>query len=559
MTEALGDPSRLTDVESAFARLLAHDLAPRDPRTALARMAVRLARWLALPDPATPTTLAQALDRHSTSDAWVDRAVSDVWVGSIDTEVASSYSGLAKAVRRRRRGHDRLTAQLLADVTEGGVLPAGVRPVERLVTEVVRPLAAQAPVLLVVVDGMSAGVAAEVTDDALAQGWFEAVPAETGRRSSVLAVLPTLTKYSRTSLFSGEVRAGQQADEKSRFPAVSDGGVVFHKSDLVGPAGEVLPGTVREALKAPTGVVAVVLNTVDDALAKADPGGTDWNLDSIRHLQALLELASAHGRTVILTSDHGHVVERGGEVRQFAGADARFRAPDSGPVDLDAEVLLTGPRVLAPGNAVVAAWVEDLRYGMKQAGYHGGASAAEVVIPVVVLVRQPHALEATGWVPAAPQAPAWWNDPIAIQAAAPVAVAKPRKGAGQIDGQEELIPIAVPTVPVSATAASPLLAEALLRSSTYEQQRARAGARAVPDDRVVGIVSALLAHHGRLHRDTLAGLTGIPAPRIGSTLTALRRQLNVEGYDVVSIDPDQVTVVLNVVLLREQFDLGDGG
>ncbi len=34
-------------------------------------------------------------------------------------------------------------------------------------------------------------------------------------------------------------------------------------------------------------LVAVVLNYVDDTLHHTDPGGTDWNLDTITHLRAL--------------------------------------------------------------------------------------------------------------------------------------------------------------------------------------------------------------------------------------------------------------------------------
>jgi hypothetical protein len=69
------------------------------------------------------------------------------------------------------------------------------------------------------------------------------------------------------------------------------------------------------------------------------------------------------------------------------------------------------------------------------------------------------------------------------------------------------------------------------------------------------MITALLDNNGRLHQDTLASAAGIPVPRIGPTLAALRRQLNVEGYEVVSIDPDRVTVLLDVTLLREQFNL----
>ena len=71
------------------------------------------------------------------------------------------------------------------------------------------PLARQTPVLLLVLDGMSAGVATEVVASVLsrtADGWAEALLPGQNRRAFALAVLPTLTEVSRASLLSGELR-----------------------------------------------------------------------------------------------------------------------------------------------------------------------------------------------------------------------------------------------------------------------------------------------------------------------------------------------------------------
>ena len=55
---------------------------------------------------------------------------------------------------------------------------------------------------------------------------------------------------------------------------------------------------------------------------------------------------------------------------------------------------------------------EHLRYGPLKAGYHGGASPAEAVVPVAVLV--PGAVpEDVSLHLAPPQEPAWWIDPVA--------------------------------------------------------------------------------------------------------------------------------------------------
>ena len=57
-------------------------------------------------------------------------------------------------------------------------------------------------------------------------------------------------------------------------------------------------------------LVTCVLNSVDDALDRSDPGGIAWGADTVKHLDPLLERARHAGRTVILTADHGHVIER---------------------------------------------------------------------------------------------------------------------------------------------------------------------------------------------------------------------------------------------------------
>jgi hypothetical protein len=48
----------------------------------------------------------------------------------------------------------------------------------------------------------------------------------------------------------------------------------------------------------------------------------------------------------------------------------------------------------------------------------------------------------------------------------------------------------------------------------------------------------------------------VPSYTFSGVLTALRRVLNVDGYPVIDVDPDQETVTLDATLPREQFDLG---
>src|SRR3712207_4905188 len=100
-------------------------------------------------------------------------------------------------------------------------------------------------------------------------------------------------------------------------------------------------------------LVTCVLNTIDDALDRSDPAGTEWTAEAIKHLRPLLERARLAGRVVVLTSDHGHVVERRQGTQRSAPALSSGRSRPDGSVG-DGELLVTGRRVLKhDGRAVL--------------------------------------------------------------------------------------------------------------------------------------------------------------------------------------------------------------
>ena len=53
----------------------------------------------------------------------------------------------------------------------------------------------------------------------------------------------------------------------------------------------------------------------------------------------------------------------------------------------------------------------------------------------------------------------------------------------------------------------------------------------------------------------LAGRIGLQVFRMGGFLSGLQRVLNLEGYQVLSVDKASDTVRLNLDLLKTQFDL----
>src|SRR6185437_1280504 len=237
-------------------------------------------------------------------------------------------------------------------------------------------------------------------------------------------------------------------------------------------------------------LVTCVLNTIDDALDRSDPGGTDWGTDAIKHLAPLLDRAHHAGRIVVLTADHGHIVERRqGTQRAYADISSGRSRAATEPAGAG-EILVTGPRVLRHDGRAVLAADEHLRYGPLKAGYHGGGAPAEAVVPVAVLV--PGAVpEDAGLLLAPPQEPSWWIDPLAPvgqAVTASPAAAPPRRPAPDYrrrsqdaaptlfdEPDAELMPASPDQgAPAPAVPRSPVPA-AVLKSAAYTAQKKIAG------------------------------------------------------------------------------------
>jgi hypothetical protein len=316
----------LAGVEQAWAQVATHRLADTDMRTRAFHGAVRLARWLAGSSAVGGASLQPLVDRHRDSDGWVDSAVSDAAPGVSDPNLGGGLAAVLTAAHARRAAHDLAFATALAAHTSDDPAAVsgthrGVWHLEELLPDVVLPLARTAPVLLLVLDGMTAGVGTEVMASVLSRssdGWAEALLAGQSRRAAALAVLPTLTEVSRASLLCGELRTGGQDVECRGYAALArahglTGAALFHKKPLDSSRlGYAVAGDVAAAIADVTGhpLVTCVLNTIDDALDRSDPGGTEWGADAVKHLAPLLDRARVAGRIVVLTADHGHIVER---------------------------------------------------------------------------------------------------------------------------------------------------------------------------------------------------------------------------------------------------------
>ncbi|MFD6390789.1 BREX-2 system phosphatase PglZ [Nocardia sp. NPDC060259] len=559
------------EIDQAVAALRDHDLAAdHRVRTTRVRMAQRLTRWLHTePDPTIDGSVAAALNRQMHSTAWADRALDYLDAGGDDDPALRvAYDTIANRARAVRREFDREFAKNLAVWTESGTSPGTMLTVETFLHRVVRPLAAEHRVLLIVVDGMSASIATELAGE-LRATFAEHDPLSDGdvRRRCMAAALPSLTAVSRTSLFAGKLMKGDQKTEQRLFHAHSFWGAkraaVFHKNDLRSKPGDRFGADLNNAINDQDCHVAVVLNTIDDRLAKeAKLDDSGWEAREIGDLRALASAATAQGMVVLITSDHGHVIDRHGKTVDAPNIEsARHRLPAEFDSRSETEIALQGPRVVwpEPGASIVALWDNDSRYTAQKAGYHGGASLAEITIPVLAFL--PYGAERpAGWRELGDQRPSWWRDDADAlpEPEAPVAIKKATKRVTNRIAEHATaqitLDIPLPSHEPLSQPANPAqdLVTRLLASDVFAAQLEQL-ARKPSSSKLEKAIRALL--DGPQSTTALAQRVGDPPIRANGFAAVLGQLLNVDGIQVLEILADGRTLRLNIGLLRAQFGI----
>uniref|UniRef100_UPI00035F54EE BREX-2 system phosphatase PglZ n=1 Tax=Nocardiopsis gilva TaxID=280236 RepID=UPI00035F54EE len=451
-------------------------------------------------------------------------------------------------------------------------------------------------------------------------------------RDAAAAVIPSVTRLSRSSLLAGKLTAGGQSVEKEGFAAFWAGrkdpdAVLFHKAEIAGTAGKRLSDELQYAL-AGKSAVGVVLNTVDDSLDKAAQGDrTGWRIADVTFLDELLGAARSYGRPVVIVSDHGHVLERGdldsapSPTGRNEASAARWR---TGTAAGDGEMLLSGPRVLEgdgpEGNRrVVVPWREDIRYTQRKGGYHGGASLAEMTVPVLVFLPSSELLPA-GWSLLAPErvTPTWWetqrlgaagsdggrmpaagapaptevdaqpavsgvraqHGPRASQAVGTGSSQRAVHGSGRADSSSApATPTGGPSVagqgegasagPLGTAAQHPAAADgksgaphssspslgSKIVESAVFREQRKFVRRGPKSPQVSAAIDALAAADGTLSTTGVAAAAGFPPARAGGLMVMLQRLLNVEGYPVLEFVDGGARLKLNTGLARQQFQV----
>ena len=560
----------LESLLEAAAAVASHDQAKLQPdRVRRVEMSLRLAQFLAqapTPSPNQSAPFEQLAIAYAKDGGFVDWGRSVV-AGEGRAELADAFTKLAGAVTAWREAQNEQFARSLVEWTAASSRPQTVIPIESVLDGVVAPLADQTPILLLVIDGMSFAVFRELLDDLVnRQGWVQLEQADFPGGRPVIAAIPSVTEFSRTSLLCGRLTRGGQSEATAGF--TTHAGLIqssrnagqpmlFHKAELSEGAGNDLAADLRKTIASNRRVLAVVINAVDDHLLKGDQVQPRWTVGYIRVLQSLLHEAAMAGRTLVLASDHGHVIDRQMEYRESDRGE-RWRSVTSAPRSGELEV--KGQRVVADGGQLIALWSERIHFGVKKNGYHGGLAPQEMLAPLAVMVpstgKRPE-----GWSEVALYQPSWWDcqqpettpaPQAMVELAAPAVVDPAKEPESLFDVPKTPTPAVVRT---AVAPAAPSWLEPLLASPLFGSQRKAAGRTPVSDEVVRNFLLAITSRGGKILRPGLARHLNLPPLRLPGVIAAMRRLLNFDGVDVLSIDEASDSVVLNVERLMLQFDV----
>jgi hypothetical protein len=538
------------------------------PRMETIRMALRLTQWLRLVDEEAPGSGPGAIAaRFLREDAFVDWARQRIRRGDGRDSLNKALASLLAKADERRKSRNAAFAEAARRWIASDECDSDAIPIENVIDHVVVPLARHSKVLLLVLDGMNGAVFSELLTDLSVRHWHPLQSTAHRLPRPVIAALPSITEVSRAALFRGRIDHTDRTTELVSFrehPALhlniqsKAKPQLFLKPSLADPSGTGLSSEVRDAITgSDSRVVAVVINAVDDQLSTLGQLSLQWNVHQITWLKDLLDAAVQGNRAVILTSDHGHVpgkeTDRSLQLKSAVGDRWRLGDPPAVP----GELTVSGRRIQdAIGQAAYVASVsENLRYGTRKSGYHGGISDQEMVVPLAILSHHDDGL--AEFDPMDLPVPQWWQ--VSLEASPRPEPPQPRRR----KPAPETPPLELWTAagqPESAASRPPPVAPPwivnLVASDVLRQQRhmAQRISSSVTDDTLIRVLMLLDSRGGAVAAATMAAEVGKPVTRIAGFIANIQRLLNVDGYSVLEMDSSE-TVRLNREILNRQFDI----
>lgn len=466
-------------------------------------MGLRLLRYLKSPELPQASTVGQATQIYHDELAWVDRARNRILEGAAQPSLRQAFQALLEQVGTRRQRFNESFAQFLGEPLEDSI------GVESFLDRIAAPLAKQSRLLILVLDGCSQAALIDLLRSLEEREWVCYLPDDPAQ-GRMLSALPSVTEVARTSLLSGGLRQGQASNEKEALSQHSALRAacskdyppqLFHKKDL-------LQAKVYERLKSDSyRVVTVVVNAIDDTLAKEEQLNLNWSTELIAPLENLLHAARFRNRLILLVSDHGHLLEGGTQELSTSGGAGNRWQPGSEPQE--GAVVVSGGRLQLAEQARLL-WSEKHRYGPKKRGYHGGASPQEMVC-ALALIGAP-GQKIIGWKEGRRPAPSWW-DPLPRQAF----TAKEKKG--QLELFREPMPLGD-----------------YLKSLPGWRDRCKA----LPPPPQIEYLVSLLAEAGEATLDQLTSPLGLSRPQLQTVVPQWMRWLNPLGEPVLNLDGDRL-------------------
>ena len=528
-----------------------------------AEMAFRLIRWLkTMMVPGSAAVFPDLMDFYYRDGGFLDWARNRLMETDVSEPLQAAFQQILHEVDKHVVQFEKAFAEKLADWTKGEQQSSRLICIEDVLLKVVVPVSKEQPVLLLVLDGMNAAVFRQIIRDIEHLEWTEIANDALGVPRPVLATLPSVTQISRRALFLGRLHPSKSGTEQGEFSGndfllQATGSQVrpklFLKGDLQEQGYGGLATEVRTALADKRcRVVGVVVNAIDDHLDSGNQVVFTWGVDRIKPLRELLKLATDAGRLVLLTSDHGHLLDFG--TRQFSttGGDAGDRYRMNTDSIKDDEIVFEGTRVEnATGQKnVTLAWSSDIRYAAQKRGYHGGANPQEMMIPFAVL-RGPNSMPSGGWEEVPPYEPEWWRTvewDAAIDAAGTEKKRPRKKDVDAVKGLDLF-------EQTKKDKASQTWIDALLESKVYLEQQ-KLAVRGGPQREVIRtLIMTIDARGGSIMKPSLAQALGVPLFRVDGLVQNISRILNVDGYEVLSFDRNTETISLNTKLLKTQFEI----
>ena len=557
-------------VFNSLSQLREHGLAPlHEPRLKRAEMAVRLAGYEAnfAKKLGKASGLKAAALQYSESESFIDWARFSLSWGDSLPEVEEVYGRLARRLAKARAESQLNFGEHLCHWhNDNENATSGLLPIESAVANYVKPLAEKQPVLLLVMDGMNFPAFHQLSRT-LGSGWAAQRKQGESFPTQVLSVLPSITEISRWTLFAGKVQKDGRKSEPVAFrehPALADlrsrgKPVLFKKGDLTAEDSTSLSPKVRDALAGSDHrVVGIVINAIDDQLKTGGQLSIDWNVHDIGILPTILDAAAQGNRTVVLTSDHGHIpeMENTKAIERGSEGEARYRY---GEVGDDDEREFSGQRIEAAtgGRSVILPLTEGLRYGDKAAGYHGGACDLEALVPLAVYASPGDELE--GYEPVDAPEPEWWDwrrvflgEATVVPEAVP---AKPKTKKKKVETVDEL-PLFENLTSESGEELEPSgWLDAFFQSEVFAEQERLLGPAGPRKEHLKKVLTVLDSAEGKLMLSTIAQAIGEPSFRVQGILSRVARFMNVDSYEILEIDRESETVRLHRKLLASQFQI----